>query len=115
LPSLIDYHKKSNSLPHRIVFSLAALIVFYRGEYNGKPLPVKDGKDITDFFDASWSKFDNTDSSALQLSEDVLGNSSIWKTNLNDEIPGLASLVAKYMLDIQNLGMPAALTQLPRS
>src|SRR5690625_6219491 len=42
LPTLKDYVEKKNSLPDRLLYSLACLIVFYKGEWNGKEIPLRD-------------------------------------------------------------------------
>ncbi len=111
LPSLIDYCLRTKRLPERLVFSLAALISFYRGEYQGRSLPVDDGAEVVNFFQSAWSGFVPNADSALKLSRKVLANTGLWKKNLND-ISGLAESVAHYILKIQQLGVLEVLAQL---
>src|SRR5690606_25934564 len=42
LPSLLEYQKRKNELPENLVLSFAALIVFYKGDYQGNAIPLRD-------------------------------------------------------------------------
>ncbi len=53
LPSLTGYLEKSEELPNGLTAALAAMIVFYRGSYNGKDIPVNDNPDILDLYKKS--------------------------------------------------------------
>jgi tagaturonate reductase len=114
LPSLIDHHLNTGAIPERLAFSLAALIGYYRGEYQTRPIHVDDGAEIVSFFRSAWSGFVPDADSALKLSRAVLGNTAIWKKDLND-IAGLTESVADYVLKIQQLGVLEALAQLSPS
>lgn len=111
LPSLIDYYLHTDRLPERLVFSLAALIGYYRGEYQNKPIQVDDDARIVDFFRSAWSGFMPDTDSALELSRKVLANTALWKKDLN-VIPELAGAVANYVLKIQQSGVMEALAPL---
>jgi tagaturonate reductase len=111
LPSLIDYHTRTNNLPPRLVFSLAALISYYRGKHNGNIIRIDDSREIIDFFQSAWAGFSENNKASLGVAEKVLANTEFWKMQLND-IPGLRELLATYILDIQKSGMASALSRL---
>ena len=94
LPSLLEYIRRKNALPGRLVHSLAALIIFYRGEWKGERIALSDTPAVLDFFKKAWSQSDP--SAVVQT---VLSNTDLWKTDLT-KIDGLAAAVEKEMLGI---------------
>ncbi|MBZ9630038.1 tagaturonate reductase [Salegentibacter sp. LM13S] len=99
LPSLIAYQDKNNELPLRLTYAMACLIRFYRGEWEGKLLPVKDDAEITDFFKKVWEQHSYKD-----ISRDVLQKKEFWGEDLT-KIPVLKKHIA-YALDlIENKGI----------
>lgn len=111
LPSLSDYYLQTGRLPERLVFSLAALVCYYRGEYQNSPLQPEDDAEILEFFRSAWSGFALDAGSTLKLTRNVLANAALWKRNLND-IPGLAESVADHVFRIQRVGVQEAVTRL---
>ena len=99
LPSLLAYQKKNNELPLRLTFALACLIRFYRGEWEGKLLPVKDDAQITDFFQQVWEQHSYKD-----IARDVLENKEFWGEDLT-KIPGLKKQIAYALELIENKGV----------
>jgi tagaturonate reductase len=98
LPSLLSYQKQFGQLPKRIVFALAALFQFYRGEWKGKAIVLKDEPENIQFFQTTWQKYgDELD----QLVPHVLQNETIWGQNLN-EVEGLEALLIHYLEDFEN-------------
>jgi len=91
LPSVTGYMERKNALPERLLHSLAALIRFYKGEYNGEALPVNDTPDIIAFFKKTWASKDN----AFVVKE-TLGNKEFWGMDLN-ELPGVTAFVTKSL------------------
>lgn len=49
LPSVLEFIKRKNELPSHLLFSLASLIAFYKGDRNGTSIPVKDNQEVLDF------------------------------------------------------------------
>jgi tagaturonate reductase len=92
LPSLLGYHKKTGKLPERLVFSLAALIRFYKGEWQGETIPLNDSTEILDFFKQTWAL--NDQSKTIQA---VLSNQSLWGADLT-AIAGLEKMVLDNLL-----------------
>lgn len=115
LPSLLDYHRLRGSLPSVLVFSLAALILFYkgvgtsdrelRGTRDGKPYPIRDDLDVLSFFEKRWHAFSkNRDLRALVAV--VLANDVIWGTDLTI-LPGLLDSVTAHLQAMLVDGMRA--------
>lgn len=92
LPSLLAYVSRKNELPQYIVKALAALIVFYKGEYGGEIIQLRDSGQVIDYFEKQWSMV-NTNDDIIKFTESVLANEKLWDLNLNN-IPGLTSAVS---------------------
>ncbi len=121
LPSLLKYYELNNELPAVLTFSLAALIVFYRG-FNGKVgkdngkwgeeiYTVHDDDKILAFFSRLNNKQYND---TAEMISEILGNKILWDTDLN-EITGLADCIANYYVSINNIGMKSAIEELSNS
>ena len=93
LPSLLEYVTRTNQLPQRLVYSLASLIMFYKGEWRGESLPVNDTPQVVAFFKDVWNEKD-----PRVIAQKVLSNKELWKTDLT-QIQGLASLVERHLGD----------------
>lgn len=107
LPSLINFNEKHSMLPQKLVFSLAAMIAYFKGEAEGKEYRVQDDEWIKDFYKDAWAECDGRPISIYQLCEKVLGLDKVWKQNLND-IPNLTITVSHYLFLITQVGMKKA-------
>lgn len=105
LPQLLNYQHSHSETPSHIVFSLAALIAFYRGEYEGQPIPLTDDKHLTDRFN-SWRPLYADDRDALV--KNVLGMTDHWDLDLNT-VPGLTDSTTRYLCQILDNGVITAL------
>jgi tagaturonate reductase len=101
LPSLSGYYKANKKLPVNLTFSLASLIRFYKGTWNGQSLPVKDGEDITTFFNGLWKSDDYEKIARLTLQ-----NKNFWDEDLT-EIPGLTKAITIALEEIDANGIEA--------
>ena len=99
MPSLLGYYKANKKLPVNLTFSLASLIRFYKGTWNGQSLPVKDGEDIVSFFDGLWKSDDYEKIARLTLQ-----NKSFWDEDLT-EIPGLTKAITIALEEIDSNGV----------
>ncbi|MCI8520645.1 MAG: tagaturonate reductase [Clostridia bacterium] len=88
LPSIKDYIDKFDKTPKCLVFSLAALIVFYK---TGNP---NDDKEVIDFMKRS------------SLAQ-ILSNTNVW----GDNLMYLKELVEKYILLIKTDGIKSGLNE----
>lgn len=108
LPSLLAYYRREQTLPPRIVLALAALIVFYRGEWQGETIPLNDDQDRILFLGDLWIKFE---AEPETISTAVLGRTDWWGEDLN-QIPNLTYLLARFIQLIIQKGMYKTLLQL---
>ncbi len=110
LPTLNLYLKLELELPKRIVFSLSALLCFYKGDNDGEPIAIKDNVEVLDFFHEQWIRFETKAITLDRLTKTLLGNRAIWNQDLN-KVHGLTNLVATYMEAILNVGIRQAITE----
>ncbi|MDW5299354.1 MAG: tagaturonate reductase [Sedimentibacter sp.] len=107
LPSILQYQKTYNSLPKRLVFSLAALIAFYKGDRDGVQIDLKDDEDIIALFKRLWANYDGTRQGLENLVEEVLGYVKNWEMDLN-RVDNLCRQVTDYLEVILEKGMQEA-------
>ena len=68
LPSLLEYVKRKGELPKRLVFSLAALIEFYKGKRGEETIKLSDDEDILELYKDVWEKCDGTEAGLKKFS-----------------------------------------------
>ena len=95
LPSVLEYHKRTGKLPSNLLYALAALIRFYKGEWQGNVIPLNDAPEIIDFFKTAWENHD-----ADKVAQNVLANESFWGQDLN-KVKGLNEVVTKALRQIE--------------
>ena len=114
LPSLHDYMAEKKAVPAKLAFSLAALIAFYKGSWNGEdyqgdrdgsPYPIRDDKPILDAFHAAWTK---QAGDARALAREIMSNTSFWDEDLT-AIPGLLDTVSSFLTAINTAGVRKAM------
>ena len=110
LPSLTEYLKRKGKLPKKLVFSLAALIEFYKGKRGTENIELSDDEDILELYKNLWSNFDGTKDGLNKIVTSVLAYEKNWGMNLND-IPNLTNEVTKYLETIESLGMKEAIKE----
>lgn len=103
LPSVLEYVKRKNELPKNLLFSLAALIAFYKGDRNGTKITLKDDAAVLDFFKEVWSS-----NNIVEVAEKTLSNTGFWGTDLT-EIDGLQEEVTIHLEAILKNGMKTTL------
>ncbi|HLN75055.1 MAG TPA: tagaturonate reductase, partial [Prolixibacteraceae bacterium] len=107
LPTVLKYYRAFGKLPQRQVFSLAALIAYYKGEIYGKSYPLQDDQWILDFYKEAWAECDGSLLSIEKLVKKVLALENLWKQDLN-QIPGLTATVSQFLSLIEQAGMKEA-------
>jgi tagaturonate reductase len=120
LPSLKDYLAKTGKLPPVLVFSLAALIAFYRGgdladgaltgRRDGAAYPIQDDEDILKTFAALYAGASDAapEETAQRIARAVLSNTAWWGEDLR-AYSGLESAVADNLALILRSGVKAAI------
>lgn len=105
LPCLEAYYASFNVLPTHMIFSLAAILVFYQNSYTGeirisKDYEIKESAQIMQYIQDA-SEHDNY----IEL---ILSNREIWGRDLNN-IEGLISKVDSYARSIKKDSIRTAL------
>lgn len=106
LPSLLNYHARFHKLPKHIVYAFAALIRFYKGEWQGTPIPLNDDSAIVTWFQEQWRSAPDTHT----LVERVLANQDFWQHDLS-QMDGLLDLLTTYLDTLEKDGIQSAFEQ----
>lgn len=99
LPSLLSYVDIHNKLPTNLVFSLACLIRFYKGTWNGKSLPVQDSDDILANFAKIWESSNYT-----EIAKNTLSIEAYWGEDLT-KVENLTDAIALALNEIEVNGI----------
>ncbi|MFC0558303.1 tagaturonate reductase [Halalkalibacter alkalisediminis] len=121
IPSLLDYVELNQKLPRSIVFSLAALITYYRadrvegdflvGKRGTDEYTIRDNKEAITTFTNVWNEFDGSAVGIQELVTEVLADVELWGMNLN-EVEGLNEMLITDTSNILQLGMKESLKRL---
>ncbi len=113
LPSVLQNIKNLNKLPKHALFSLAALMVFYRGTRlsDGNKIDIQDTNTAwLELLAKLWADYaNNKDAKALVTA--VLGYEAHWGVNLN-EFEGVTEFVTKSLEAILTFGIREAIKKL---
>jgi len=94
LPSIVRYYELNKRLPSHLMFSWAALLCLYKGEWRGKPTPVNDAPDVLRFFRETWK-----DSDTRVIARKILSNQGLWGYDL-DFIKDLHNALSENIANI---------------
>ncbi|MGJ9384654.1 tagaturonate reductase [Salipaludibacillus sp. CF4.18] len=121
IPTLKKYTEQYDELPKTIVFSLAALIAYYRpekqeedsfyGQRNEQLYPLNEKEEVLLSLENWWIKVKNEEITLLELINNVLRYELIWGEDLT-KIEGLTQLTEDYLKQIQNKGMSSSVKEL---
>lgn len=111
LPSLKEYQNTQEKLPKRIVFSLAALILFYRGIYQGIPIKINDSQEVIDRYTDAWEKFNTNENDHTELVQHILSQTAFWGEDIGT-IPKLQEQLVSYLKLIDKKGLSTAMVQI---
>ena len=110
LPTVLQYIERTGKLPVHGLFSLAALISFYKGvrEINGTPIALNDDPKFIEFFKNEWASYDGTKDGARKIVKDTLALKDHWGQDLNN-IPGVQDFVTEALYAQQTMSMRDAI------
>lgn len=111
LPTFKDYYLSERQLPKCIVFALSAMICFYRGEFNGENIELKDDQKALNFFKLNWEKYFDKRLNSNVLAGIILSNISLWGEDLT-RFDGLVEMVAVNIISIDRIGIQETLLNL---
>jgi len=107
LPTVEGFLAREGRLPEAAVFSLSALMAFYRGDRRGEKIELADDRPILDLFRESWEAVRGGNLDPGGLAARVLGFERLWGKDLN-AVPGLQQLVGRQLESIMRNGMEDA-------
>ena len=111
LPTILQSIEAHN-FPKHALFSLAALIAFYKGErvVNGvkEEIKLQDDAWALDFFKAEWANFDGSKEACAKIVKDFLGLEKHWELDLN-KVEGVTEYVTNALYEIETNGMRQAI------
>ena len=110
LPSLLQYVKVKKELPKRLVFSLAALMEFYKGKRGEEIIKLSDDVDVLDLYKTAWDNCDGSEVALKKLVTTILAYEKVWKMDLN-EVQGLTDAVTHYLVSIEKVGTVEAIKE----
>ncbi|EHJ00134.1 Altronate oxidoreductase [Clostridium sp. DL-VIII] len=110
LPSLTEYLKRKGELPKKLVFSLAALIEFYKGKRGTEDINLSDDEDILELYKNVWANYDGSTEGLKKVVTTVLAYEKNWGSDLN-KIAGLTDKVTEYLAIIEKAGMKEAVKE----
>ncbi len=111
LPTILEYKKRKGVLPPCLVFSMAALIHFYKGSYGDKDIPLNDDEQAIAFLKGLWDQCEGSEKAFSELAEQVLKWEYAWKSDLS-QIAGFRQMLTEHLVKIEQKGMQAALESL---
>ena len=115
MPSLLEYEKRTGSLPKCLTFSFAAYVAFY---HNGKEkgencLGGKRGENTYEIKDDPWVLdfyYDHRNDDEADIARAVVNNERMWGPQLA-ALPGFEDAVAQALMRIKAVGMYRAMEE----
>jgi tagaturonate reductase len=108
LPSILEYRKRTGTIPQRLAFSLAATIALYKGKRGDEAIALNDEAGVMALLQNAWAAADGSNTSIKEVVTNVLGYEKNWKMDLNT-VDGLNEAVTNHLSNIENLGMAKAI------
>ena len=99
LPSLLEFVKRKNKLPLKMVFAFACLLRFYKGDWKGASLPLNDDTEVMAEFVEIWKSKD-----LETVAEKALKNSTYWGQDLTN-VGGLIEAMTSALKSIDLYGI----------
>lgn len=96
VPTLTEYIRINNTVPPNLMLSLAALICFYRGNWQNNTIPLTDTPDVIAIIQDAWKNQDE----AKTVSQ-ILSNATLWGTDLT-KLNGVSEAVHRNVIDLLN-------------
>ena len=106
LPSVLQFIELKGELPSHLLFSLASLIRFYKGEWQGNDIPLNDDQEVIAFIKNAWKTGDYQ-----QIAKQILGNKKFWDQDLT-LVDGLSDRVSEFLELIDTKGIETPLRSL---
>ena len=102
VPTLCDHIKIKGKAPRRLLFALAAFILFHKGKRGGQTIALNDDPGLLEKWRAAWGKY-GADTGALV--KEILSWAGVWGTDINALGKGITKSVSGYLDDMIADGM----------
>lgn len=111
LPTVLQNLNDLKHFPNHALFSLAALIAFYRGKRGNDDIKLADDAWALDMFKELWASYDGSMEATRKITEHVLGLENHWEVNLakNKEV---LDYVTECLYEIEHTSMREALKKM---
>ncbi len=103
LPSVLAYIAQNNTVPKALLFSLASLLVFYKGTRDKETILLKDDIEVLTFFKEQWGH-----QTVEVVVKNTLSHTAFWGLDLTSFL-NLETTVAMYVNVILKDGMQVSL------
>ncbi len=111
LPTVLQNLEDLNHFPDHALYSLAALMVFYRGKRGEEDIKLADDAWALEMFNELWSKFDGSKDSCKAIASHVLSLKSHWEVDLT-KFDGVLDYVTECLYEITSSSMREALEKM---
>lgn len=111
LPTVLQNLEQLNHFPDHALFSLAALILFYRGKRQQEDIKLADDPWALEMFGQLWGDFDGTKDSCRRIVHHVLSLKSHWETDLT-LFAGVEDYVSDCLYEMTTTSMREALAKM---
>lgn len=111
LPSILQNLNDLHHFPCHALFSLAALMAFYRGKRGEEDIKLADDKWALDMFKELWASYDGSKESVHKIVNHVLTLESHWEVNLAS-YEGVEAYVTDCLYEIVTTSMREALAKM---
>lgn len=111
LPTVLQQINDLHNFPNHALFSLAALIAFYRGKRGEETIALQDNPEFLELFKNLWNEYDGTYAGCEKIVKTVLGLKEHWDLDLNT-LPGVTTFVSECLYEIETKPMREALKKI---
>ncbi len=110
LPTVLQNLEDLKHFPDHALFSLAALMVFYRGKRGEEDIKLADDAWALDMFKELWADFDGSKAACGKIAQHVLSLKSHWEVDLT-KYDGVLEFVTDCLYEITSTSMREALAK----
>lgn len=111
LPTVLQNLENLKHFPNHALFSLAALIVFYRGKRGEEDIKLADDAWALDIFKNLWKDFDGSRATCKLIASHILGLKKHWEVDLT-KYDGVLDYVTDCLYEITSTSMREALEKM---
>lgn len=94
VPTITGYIRNNDTVPPNLMLSLAALICFYRGSWQGNAIPLNDAPEVISIIQNAWK-----DKDVSKIVSKILSNPTLWNTDLT-KLKGVTEAVQKNVAEL---------------